>query len=152
MSNRSNNNKGEIAYDDLREWLLQADRLGEVRIVRGARWEKDIGLAAEAVLRLGPLVAHPRRSAMSAITSGVGRRADYIYSLRALRLMTHNGPSHADALRQLILATADIATNAPLRPRRQHERRPQGRVRTVLSDPSRKALKSAGQLLADLPY
>jgi len=34
----------------------------------------------------------------------------------------------------------------------EHERRPQGRGRIVLSDPSRKALKSAGQLLADLPY
>ena len=42
---------GKIAYDDLREWLVLADRLGEVEYVKGATWEEDIGLAAEAVLR-----------------------------------------------------------------------------------------------------
>lgn len=47
-----------IAYDDLREWLSEAERLGEVRIVRGANWQEDVGLAAEAVLRAenGPCV------------------------------------------------------------------------------------------------
>src|ERR1700732_1367808 len=49
---------GNIAYDDLREWRAQADRLGEVRTVKGANCEEDIGLAAEAVLRAenGPCV------------------------------------------------------------------------------------------------
>src|SRR6202521_5049858 len=49
---------GNIAYNDLREWLAQADRLGEVRPVKGANCEEDIGLAAEAVLRAehGPCV------------------------------------------------------------------------------------------------
>src|SRR3981189_3595257 len=47
-----------IAYDDLREWLVLAERLGEVKIVRGATWQEDIGLAAEAILRAenGPCV------------------------------------------------------------------------------------------------
>src|SRR5882724_8007121 len=47
-----------IAYDDLREWLVLAERLGEVRTVRGASWQEDIGLAAEAILRAenGPCV------------------------------------------------------------------------------------------------
>jgi UbiD family decarboxylase len=47
-----------IAYDDLREWLADAERLGEVREIRGASWQEDIGLAAEAVLRAenGPCV------------------------------------------------------------------------------------------------
>ena len=40
-----------IDYDDLREWLVHADRLGEVKYVKGATWQEDIGLAAEAVLR-----------------------------------------------------------------------------------------------------
>lgn len=40
-----------IAYDDLREWLALADRLGEVRTVTGASWQEDIGLVAEAILR-----------------------------------------------------------------------------------------------------
>ncbi len=48
----------DIAYDDLRQWLVQAERLGEVRKVDGASWQEDIGLAAEAVLRAenGPCV------------------------------------------------------------------------------------------------
>jgi len=52
------NNTARIAYDDLREWLSEAERLGEVRTVRGANWQEDIGLAAEAVLRAenGPCV------------------------------------------------------------------------------------------------
>jgi UbiD family decarboxylase len=47
-----------IDYDDLRGWLAKAERLGEVRVVRGANWQEDIGLAAEAVLRAenGPCV------------------------------------------------------------------------------------------------
>lgn len=40
-----------FAYEDLREWLACAEALGEVRTVRGASWQEDIGLAAEAVLR-----------------------------------------------------------------------------------------------------
>src|SRR5215471_6288483 len=49
---------GNIAYDDLRQWLALAERLGEVRTVKGANCEEDIGLAAEAVLRAehGPCV------------------------------------------------------------------------------------------------
>jgi UbiD family decarboxylase len=49
---------GKITYNDLREWLALAERLGEVRMVKGANCEEDIGLAAEAVLRAenGPCV------------------------------------------------------------------------------------------------
>ncbi len=52
------NIEGRIVYDDLREWLDYARRLGEVRDVAGASWQEDIGLAAEAVLRAenGPCV------------------------------------------------------------------------------------------------
>src|SRR3984885_1747309 len=52
------NVKASIAYDDLREWLAEAERLGEVRQVHGASWQEDIGLAAEAILRAenGPCV------------------------------------------------------------------------------------------------
>ena len=47
-----------LAYDDLREWLEEAERLGELRVVEGASWEEDIGLAAEAVIKAddGPAV------------------------------------------------------------------------------------------------
>jgi UbiD family decarboxylase len=57
MDQKSNFTTG-IAYEDLREWLAYAERLDEVRVVRGASWQEDIGLAAEAVLRAenGPCV------------------------------------------------------------------------------------------------
>ena len=55
---QNSNVKAAIEYDDLREWLSFAEGLGEVRNVRGATWQEDIGLAAEAVLRAenGPCV------------------------------------------------------------------------------------------------
>src|SRR5262249_34464838 len=57
MSDRRNI-EARIAYDDLREWLARAELLGEVRNVKGASWQEDIGLAAEAILRAenGPCV------------------------------------------------------------------------------------------------
>lgn len=47
-----------LRYNDLREWMAEADRLGELRTVTGASWQEDIGLAADAVIRAddGPAV------------------------------------------------------------------------------------------------
>jgi 4-hydroxy-3-polyprenylbenzoate decarboxylase len=55
---RGSNIEPRIPYDDLRQWIAEADRLGELRTVTGATWQEDIGLAAEAVLRAddGPAV------------------------------------------------------------------------------------------------
>jgi len=39
-----------IAYRDLREWIEQAEQLGEVRVISGANWEEEIGMAAEIAL------------------------------------------------------------------------------------------------------
>ena len=52
------NTQCQVPYDDLRGWLDEADRLGELRRVTGASWQEDIGLAAEAVIRAddGPAV------------------------------------------------------------------------------------------------
>jgi UbiD family decarboxylase len=36
-------------YDDLRGWLAEAERLGELKVVRGATWQEDIGMATELV-------------------------------------------------------------------------------------------------------
>jgi UbiD family decarboxylase len=38
-----------FAYTDLREWIEQAEQLGEVRLVSGASWQEEIGMAAEIV-------------------------------------------------------------------------------------------------------
>ncbi|NLU73297.1 UbiD family decarboxylase [Streptomyces sp. HNM0575] len=37
--------------DDLRSWLALAEKLGEVRSIRGAHWDKEIGAASEANYR-----------------------------------------------------------------------------------------------------
>jgi hypothetical protein len=57
-ANIASNVAARIDYDDLREWLAHAERLGEVRTLQGASWEEDIGLVAEAILRAenGPCV------------------------------------------------------------------------------------------------
>jgi len=56
--NEGSNVKADIDYDDLREWLAHAERLGEVKHLKGATWQEDIGLVAEAILRAenGPCV------------------------------------------------------------------------------------------------
>ncbi len=38
-----------IEYEDLRDWIAMADRLGELRTVTGANREEEIGMAAELV-------------------------------------------------------------------------------------------------------
>ena len=42
--------KAELAYTDLREWIEEARKLGEVREVNGLNWQEEIGMAAEVVL------------------------------------------------------------------------------------------------------
>ena len=39
----------KFSYEDLREWIDEADRLGELERISGANWEQDIGLAATVV-------------------------------------------------------------------------------------------------------
>src|SRR6202163_451602 len=39
-----------IAYDDLRQWIEEARRLGEIKEVKGLSWQSDIGMVAEMAL------------------------------------------------------------------------------------------------------
>ena len=39
-----------VPYTDLREWIAEAEKLGEVREAKGLSWEKDIGMASEVIL------------------------------------------------------------------------------------------------------
>ncbi len=39
-----------LPYTDLREWIAEAEKLREVRVVTGASWQEEIGMAAELVL------------------------------------------------------------------------------------------------------
>ena len=40
----------QIAYTDLRQWIEEARKLGEVRSVKGLSWQRDIGAASEVIL------------------------------------------------------------------------------------------------------
>jgi 4-hydroxy-3-polyprenylbenzoate decarboxylase len=49
--------KVKFLYDDLRGWIDQARKLGEVRDVEGATWEEDIGMATELLHHSDPAPA-----------------------------------------------------------------------------------------------
>ena len=49
-SSRSQASSARFQYEDLREWIAEAGKLGEIRIVKGATWQEEIGWAAELVL------------------------------------------------------------------------------------------------------
>src|SRR6516162_9473686 len=40
-----------LAYHDLRQWLVEAQRLGEVKEVKGLAWQSEIGTLAEMAVR-----------------------------------------------------------------------------------------------------
>src|SRR5919108_2368385 len=41
--------KPTFKYTDLRDWLVQTDKIGELRKVKNATWQEDIGLITEVV-------------------------------------------------------------------------------------------------------
>jgi 4-hydroxy-3-polyprenylbenzoate decarboxylase len=43
----SDNRRARVGYDDLREWIVEAERLGELVRASGYSWQDDIGMAAE---------------------------------------------------------------------------------------------------------
>ena len=44
---KSKNIEFEIPYNDLREWISEAEKMGELRVAKGNTWEEEIGMAAE---------------------------------------------------------------------------------------------------------
>ena len=38
------NDKPQFRYTDLRDWIEQVDKLGQLQRVKGATWQEDIGL------------------------------------------------------------------------------------------------------------
>jgi 4-hydroxy-3-polyprenylbenzoate decarboxylase len=42
--------QADLRYCDLREWLDLAEKMGEVRTVKGLNWQEEIGMASEVVL------------------------------------------------------------------------------------------------------
>ena len=43
----SDNRRARVGYEDLREWIVEAERLGELVRAAGYSWQEDIGMAAE---------------------------------------------------------------------------------------------------------
>src|SRR5450756_2945228 len=43
----TDNRQARVVYDDLREWIVEADKLGELVRANGYSWQEDIGMAAE---------------------------------------------------------------------------------------------------------
>lgn len=46
--------KSQIAYNDLRGWMAEAEKLGELKVVEGASWEQEIGMATELLHHSDP--------------------------------------------------------------------------------------------------
>jgi len=49
--------KPKFLYEDIRGWIEEARKLGEVKDVKGATWEEDIGMATELLHRSDPAPA-----------------------------------------------------------------------------------------------
>ena len=67
--------KAELAYTDLREWIEEARKLGEVRTVKGLNWQEEIGMASEVILLSDPTHAVPvqiQRNNLRTIAVGTG--------------------------------------------------------------------------------
>ena len=41
------NTAPHLAYHDMRQWLIEAEKLGEVKHVKGLTWQADIGMVSE---------------------------------------------------------------------------------------------------------
>src|SRR4051794_19970694 len=46
-SQHGSNTAPHLAYHDLRKWIEEAQKLGEVKQVKGLSWEQDIGMVVE---------------------------------------------------------------------------------------------------------
>jgi 4-hydroxy-3-polyprenylbenzoate decarboxylase len=48
------NLKHHFAYSDLRDWIAEADRLGEIKRLTGITWEREIGMVGAMLQRADP--------------------------------------------------------------------------------------------------
>jgi 4-hydroxy-3-polyprenylbenzoate decarboxylase len=51
---RDHNVKHEFAYTDLRDWIAEADKLGEIKRLTGITWEREIGMVGAMLQRADP--------------------------------------------------------------------------------------------------
>ena len=48
------NLKHQFAYRDLRDWIAEIDRLGEIKRLQGMSWEREIGMVSTLLQRSDP--------------------------------------------------------------------------------------------------
>ena len=53
------NLKHQFAYTDLRGWIAEADKLGEVKHINGLNWEREIGMVTEMLHHTDPEIRLP---------------------------------------------------------------------------------------------
>ncbi|MEE8333186.1 MAG: hypothetical protein V3R85_04990, partial [Alphaproteobacteria bacterium] len=47
--NKDTNTSCRLQYRDLRDWLAEVERMGDLKIVRGANWQRDVGQIVEVM-------------------------------------------------------------------------------------------------------
>ena len=47
-----------MSYQDVREWIRKVDELGEIKVVKGADWNLEIGALSVLGVALGVVVAN----------------------------------------------------------------------------------------------
>ena len=71
VRSEADNLKVNVPYDDLRQWMAEADKLGELKRANGYTWQEQIGMAAE-------LLQHERMNLLRLLDLGLLRREDEI--------------------------------------------------------------------------
>ena len=68
-----NNRQARVAYDDLRELIIESDKLGELVRANGYSWQEDIGMAAELLQHniKAPVAARKTKEMFSWMLKGV---------------------------------------------------------------------------------
>ena len=51
---QAGNLKHDFAYSDLRDWIVEADRLGEIKRLTGITWQREIGMVGAMLQRADP--------------------------------------------------------------------------------------------------
>jgi len=51
---QAGNLKHDFAYSDLRDWVVEADRLGEIKRLTGITWQREIGMVGAMLQRADP--------------------------------------------------------------------------------------------------
>ncbi len=112
---KQESSKPNFAYNDLRDWIDQVDKMGQLQKVKGATWQEDIGMISE-------IVGHTRGSPAVLVDEIPGHKPGYrvlvnsFHSLQRIAL-TLGLPTDADTWTALRLWQERIKRAQPIEPR-----------------------------------